>query len=73
MTNENEKPQDAEFPEENEGLPAEEQQEEAPALPPPEKKARKGSSSIAWLALIIAVLSATIAGYYAKVIDLASV
>ena len=55
---------DAEFPEEHEGLPVEEQQEEAPALPPPEKKVRKGSGSIAWLALIIAVLSATIAGYY---------
>ncbi|MDJ0812833.1 MAG: uroporphyrinogen-III C-methyltransferase [Woeseiaceae bacterium] len=67
MSNDNEQPQDAEFPEENEGLPVEEQEEETPALPPPEKAPRKRSTAIAWLALIIAVLSATIAGYYVVV------
>ncbi len=64
MTNDNEQAQDAEFPEESEELPVEAQEEETPALPPPEKPVRKRSGSIAWLALIIAVLSATIAGYY---------
>ena len=64
MTNDNEQPQDAEFADEDEGLPVEKQEEEAPALPPPEKPARKRSGTIAWIALIVAVLSATIAGYY---------
>lgn len=64
MTNDNEQPQDAEFPEEGDGLPVEAHEEEAPALPPPEKAVRKRSSSVAWLALIIAVLTATMAGYY---------
>ncbi|MDJ0906221.1 MAG: uroporphyrinogen-III C-methyltransferase [Woeseiaceae bacterium] len=64
MTNDNEQPQDAEFPEESEESPAEAQEEEVRALPPPEKPVRKRTSSVAWLALIIAVLSATTAGYY---------
>ncbi len=70
MTNENEQPQDAEFPEEHEELPAEAQEEEVPALPPPEKAVRKRSGSVAWLALIIAVLTATVAGYYVVVEEL---
>ena len=72
MTNENEQAQDAEFPEENEELPVEAQEEETPALPPPEKAGRKGSSKVAWLALIIAVLVAMTAGYYLVVQELQS-
>jgi uncharacterized protein HemX len=64
MTNDNEQPQDAEFPEEGQELAVEAQEEETPALPPPEKAVRKRSSGVAWLALIVAVLTATMAGYY---------
>jgi uroporphyrin-3 C-methyltransferase len=70
MTNENEQSQDAEFPEEIEELPVEEPEEEAPALPPPEKAVRKRSGRVAWLALIVAVLSALVAGYYLVVQEL---
>ena len=59
----NDEQQDAEFPEE-EKLPTEEPEEEPPSLPPPEKAGRKGFGSIAWLALVIALMSAAIAGYY---------
>jgi uroporphyrin-3 C-methyltransferase len=70
MTNENEQSQDAEFPEEIEELPVEEPEEEAPALPPPEKAVHKRSGRVAWLALIVAVLSALVAGYYLVVQEL---
>lgn len=62
MTNENEQPQDAEFPETGE-LVAEESEDRPAALPAPERSERKGGAGIAWLALFLALISAAGVGY----------
>ncbi|MBT8108668.1 MAG: uroporphyrinogen-III C-methyltransferase [Gammaproteobacteria bacterium] len=62
MTNENEQPQDAEFPETGE-LVAEESEDQPAALPAPERSKRKSGAGIAWLALFLALISAAGVGY----------
>jgi uncharacterized protein HemX len=62
MTNEDEQQQDAEFPDPEDVVVADNEDKPA-ALPAPERPSRKGSGGIAWLALFLALAAAAGVGY----------
>ena len=64
MTNENEQPQDAAFPDDGD-LALDESADKPAALPAPERPERKGGAGIAWLALFLALVAAAGVGYMA--------
>ena len=62
MTNEHEQQQDAEFPDPEDVVVADNEDKPA-ALPAPERPSRRGSGGIAWLALFLALAAAAGVGY----------